>query len=361
MAEEEAFMVRSLSSSEVVTYGPCDQPKCPAVQKPTGPPPPGYECNCADPSEHPDCKCNVKTGCCAEIEKEEKKKKHCACKGSRIRTRARTIVVSPHAQKPRPARNEQRKFAPQLSEPNPLPPVADEECRPNVAKIGPGSCRRGGTSRTCEDKNSGCKNKDNASMGFVAATLTDEVDPSDKPESCEGDVESTDAVSSTTGPQGTSHATVQLKNKCTGKKRWLHKANVYVEAPNVVSQNGQTVSTGSGSGSFNPSIGGSSSLSSFSGSVNPAAGSVSATVTPSQLQDMIQSAVRGALASQSGSGSGSSRRKSSSANSLSSAIASLSQSSLARSLLSGSSSGSLSAPPGSSSAAVPLSGSSQSK
>jgi len=46
-----------------------------------------------------------------------------------------------------------RKFRPPTTAPNPLPPIKDGECRPNVFNIGPGNCYHtpdsGGTYIVC--------------------------------------------------------------------------------------------------------------------------------------------------------------------------------------------------------------------
>jgi len=182
----------------------------------------------------------------------------CACKrrqgGKKIHVKAVTRVVDPHY-KPRRTRHIKRKFVPTATEPNPIPSIRhDVQCRPNIARIGPGNCRRGNSMGVCATRESGCKSdQDAASTGFIAAKLTTDIDPSDEPEDCDGKLSKNDAeaISAPSKEGHVAKVAVEVYNRCTKKTHAIPAQDVHVESPLVIrkNQNGDIVSMESLSGS----------------------------------------------------------------------------------------------------------------
>jgi len=269
------------SSENLVTYAPCGRAKCPPVifQRTTKPPPPGYHCDCANANAHPDCGCDqaLQGNCdCANDLAEDKAEQDrlCACKkrngkaggpGS-IRVRAITRVIDPNY-RPRPPRHVKRRFVERHTEANPVPAINGEiQCRPNIARIGPGNCRRGNSMGVCATRESGCKsNEDKASTGFLAAKLTTDIDPSDAEEDCDGKISAKDAeaVSAPSKQGHVAKAIVEVLNTCTNKKKTLPAEAVQIEAPLIVDQSGNVIS----SQSLAALAGGAAALQSQSGSM----------------------------------------------------------------------------------------------
>jgi len=282
---------------------------CPPVLQPENgaKPPAGYKCNCDDPNEVPDCKCQEQLGlgsddddCCKVKQAEMRKLMACECKKkmAHVATSAKTHVFDPNAPRPRRTGHKQKKFKPRSSEPNPLPPIREIECRPNVASIGPGNCRKGNSMGACATQESGCKGADNANKGFVAAALTDQLDPSDKEEDCEHKVSEADATATSEESEDGHVAKVVVSsyNKCTQKSKNIPAHMVHVVPPEIQFSNGQPGgSSGSDSLSESDMLGSSSeSLSSLLGSLS-SSGSLS--------QSALASLVSGSMASLSQSGS----------------------------------------------------------
>lgn len=386
------------TSDAVVMYGPCDEPKCPALQKSNLPPIPGYKCNCAKPDEVPECNCNAKCPC---------KNQGCACANA-VPVHRLTKIIDPNA-KVAPPKHVSKKFYPSTTPPNKVPPPKDGECKPNVASQGPGNCKRGtDISELCKKPESGCKldsdAADTASKGFLAAKLSDKVDPSDKPENCNKDVTQKDATAYAAGPAGTATAVVTATDKCTGKTRFLPASEVDLNAPQAKAAscppatevcaaglvsccfpNGvrkcvttaecppQNAANGAGasgsaagapgaaptaSGSAAAGAPGSGSAAGAAPAVGAASGQLSPGVPPDMLAALVKQAVKEALASSqppAAAGSASSAPTASGSNSAAAAPGSASGSSASAPAASGS--GSAAAAPGSSSAA-PAAGSS---
>jgi len=269
----------------LVTYDKCDdsmcpplrfckKPECPKIrlQNTKEPPPKAYECHCEDPNEVPECGCL--NDCCAKKRKEYEDKLACECKKQMaVPSRAKTHIVDPNAKPPPPPKDEKRKFFPRSSDPNPLPPIHEAECRPNVHGISPGNCRRGNSMSTCQSKKSQCKDLNSASKGFVAATLTDDLQPDDEPEDCTH--EGSDAVATSYSdptPNG-DHAKAQVSvfNRCTKKSKFIPASEVFVHAPTVVQKQADGTTTVMGSErSFSPGLSSASTGSSTAAAVSSA-------------------------------------------------------------------------------------------
>jgi len=89
----------------------------------------------------------------------------------------------------------------------------------------------------CATRDSGCKSdEDKASKGFIAARLTTDIDPADKPEECEGKLsaEDAEAVSAPSAEGHIAKAVVEVYNKCTKKTKTLAAQHVHVEAPLIL-------------------------------------------------------------------------------------------------------------------------------